>query len=261
MNIEIKNLEFGYTPGQRVINNIDLSIDNGNTLAIVGASGCGKSTLLRLIAGLITPNRENVYNGTITIDGETPEKFIKRSKTAFMFQKATLLDNMKVKENIAVPLIIKGIKDKAKVDEMNRMVELENDIHKLPKELSGGMQTRVALARTFISNPKLMLLDEPFSSLDIKRKMNLYIELEKLKKKSDTKIIFVTHDIDEALLISNHIVVFSLTGSIIEQVLIDKPLPRAIDKHSMKKSRRELIDEYEKIYDLIMDDEETNGKA
>jgi ABC-type nitrate/sulfonate/bicarbonate transport system ATPase subunit len=260
MKIESNNLVFSYTRDSIVLDNISFSVDNGNTIAIVGLSGCGKSTLLRLIAGLITKNRENIYKGEIKIEGLTPFDYKLKNETGFMFQNAALFPNLKVRKNIEIALKIKGISDSAKVDEMVQKVGLTNHIHKYPKNLSGGMQTRVALARTFITNPKLMLLDEPFSGLDVSNKSELLVELERLKKEYSTNIVFVTHDIDEALLISNHIIVLSLSGKIIDEIFINQFLPRAFDNKSLKNIRKTLFAEYEKIYDLIMEDQEKYGK-
>ena len=226
MNIEICNLNFSYFKLRKVINNISFSVNNGNTLAIVGASGCGKSTLLRLISGLINKNNNNFYTGTITIEGLVPKEYSKRCETGFMFQEPTLFPNLTVRQNVLLPLQIKHLKSEDEADKLIEMVGL-NDYQKyLPSILSGGMKTRVSLARTFVTKPKLLLLDEPFSALDIRWRYNLYRELDKLKNEYKPLIIIVTHDIHEALLLSNHIIVFSKNGVILKEMIIDKPLPR-----------------------------------
>lgn len=214
MALKISNISFGFNPAITVLRDISIEVSKGETLAIVGASGCGKSTLLRLVSGILPNAQKDKFSGAIAIDGMLPNDYIKNGKLAFMFQEATLMPNLTVKENIAMPLKIKGIKDDSKVNELIATVGLTEYANYLPKQLSGGMKTRVSLARSFVTQPELLLLDEPFSALDIAWKSKLYVELEKLRNKYNTTVVVVTHDVQEALLLSNQVVVLSRLGEV-----------------------------------------------
>lgn len=212
--LSVKNLSFSFSKEALVLWNVSLNLNKGETLAIVGASGCGKSTLLRLVSGILPNSKSDTFSGTIAIDGALPNDYIKKGKLAFMFQEATLMPNLTVKENIALPLKIKGIMDDAKVNDLIATVGLTEYANYLPNQLSGGMKTRVSLARSFVTQPELLLLDEPFSALDIAWKSKLYVELEKLRNKHNTTVVIVTHDVQEALLLSNQVVVLSRFGEV-----------------------------------------------
>lgn len=214
MFLKIKNISFGYHSERTILQNISFHLQKNETLSIVGASGCGKSTLLRIISGILPNSKNNILHGQMSINDQTPDEYRKTGKLGFMFQEATLMPNLTVKENIAFPLKIKGTNNNAKVSELLETVGLTEYSSYLPKDLSGGMKTRVALARSFITGPELLLLDEPFSALDISWKSKLYIELEKLREKYHTTVVFVTHDVQEALLLSNDVLVFSKSGEI-----------------------------------------------
>lgn len=210
------DINFSYKPVTNVLSNINFSLDKGETLAIVGASGCGKSTLLRILSGILPNAKGNSFQGEISIDGVTPNQYRQTGKLAFMFQEATLMPHLTVRQNIALPLKIKGIDNNEKVENLIKSVGLEDAAGYLPKELSGGMKTRVALARSFVTNPELelLLLDEPFSALDIAWKSKLYVELENLKEQFNTTVIMVTHDVQEALLLADHVIVMNSSGGI-----------------------------------------------
>ena len=216
MFITGENVSFRYTREKSVLDGISFALQKSHTLSIVGASGCGKSTLLRIISGLLPDGKDSHLSGKISINGQTPDEYRRSGKLAFMFQEATLMPNLTVRQNITLPLKIKGIKDEAKVNSLLKIVGLADYADYLPKHLSGGMKTRVALARSFATGPELLLLDEPFSALDIAWKSNLYIELEKLREQFHTTVVFVTHDVQEALLLSNQIIVISHLGQIME---------------------------------------------
>lgn len=207
--IDAKDISFHYSEGKQVLQNISFDLEKGKTLAIVGASGCGKSTLLRILSGILTK-----YEGDISIDGLTPDQYRQTGKLAFMFQEATLMPHLTVKQNIELPLKIKGNTNEQKIDDLIKAVGLEEYSNYLPKQLSGGMKTRVALARSFSTNPELLLLDEPFSALDIAWKSKLYVELEKLREETDTTVVVVTHDVQEALLLADHVIVMNSFGGI-----------------------------------------------
>ncbi len=211
--IELEHIDFRYRD-QDVLRNVSFSLPKGEAIAIVGASGCGKSTLLRLISGILPNNPQNKLNGNIYINSLAPEEYRIKGKLSFMFQENTLMPNLTVKDNITLPLKIQGVADNQKVNKLIEIVGLQAYANFLPKHLSGGMKTRVALARSFINNPDLLLLDEPFSALDIAWKSKLYKELDKLRNRFNTTMIVVTHDVQEALLLANHIVVLNNVGEV-----------------------------------------------
>lgn len=214
MFLECKNIQFSFDKRVSILNRMSFSLEKGKTLAIVGASGCGKSTLLRILSGILSNSKENSLRGEISIDGLTPDQYRQTGKLAFMFQEATLMPHLTVKQNVGLPLKIKGNFNKQKTNNLIKAVGLEEYSNYLPKQLSGGMKTRVALARSFSTNPELLLLDEPFSALDIAWKSKLYVELEKLREETDTTVVVVTHDVQEALLLADHVIVMNSFGSI-----------------------------------------------
>jgi|WetSurSiteA1Bulk_404760.scaffolds.fasta_scaffold00149_4 NitT/TauT family transport system ATP-binding protein len=230
MKIELKNITFGYDKKKPVLNNISFSIESSSSIAIVGSSGCGKSSLLRLICGLLPSSKYQNFSGEVFIDGldiiKNKEKWQElryKGYLGFMFQEPSLLPYLNVEGNILLPLkIIGSTKNSDKiVSDYLKITGLNNDKHKLPAQLSGGMKTRVALARTFITKPKLLLLDEPFSALDIIWKSKLYEEVKKLKNQTNTTVILVTHDIFEAIYFSSKIIVLGSDHRAIETVNIN----------------------------------------
>lgn len=245
MNVELKNINFSYNQNTPVLSDISFTLQKGETLAIVGASGCGKSTLLKIISGILPDNKESILHGEITIDKLSPNEFVKTGNLSFMFQESTLLPNLTVKENVNLPLKIRKIKSDYEVDNLLEIVGLSKYKDYLPKQLSGGMKTRVSLARSFISNPELLLLDEPFSALDISWKRKLYYELEKLRERNNSSVIIVTHDIQEALLLANRIIVLGKNGKILEQKNIDS-------KYSIISRIENLSDYLEEVYTDLM---------
>lgn len=220
MFINCESVHFSYKTGTPVLDNISFALEKGKTLAIVGASGCGKSTLLRIISGILPSTNSNCLQGTILVENQTPDQYRQTGKLAFMFQEATLMPHLTVKENIELPLKIKGYNEPKKVSDLIEVVGLEEFANYLPSHLSGGMKTRVALSRAFATEPELLLLDEPFSALDIAWKSKLYMELEKLKESNETTVIIVTHDIQEALLLSDIVIVFNSNGTVLNNPII-----------------------------------------
>jgi len=216
MYLNVKNISFSYNNTRKILNNISFTVNKGETLAIVGASGTGKSTILRLIAGILPIKTHKDNSGNIVIDNKSPIEYLKKGKLSFMFQEPTLFPNLNVKENIEVPLKIKNNPNFKKVSELIETVGLNGFENYLPKDLSGGMKTRVSLARSFTNDPELLLLDEPFSSLDIGWKQNLYDGLQQFRMKTYTAVIMVTHDIQEAIYLANKIIVLGRDGGIID---------------------------------------------
>jgi NitT/TauT family transport system ATP-binding protein len=209
--------------GTVALQNINLQVREGEFISLVGPSGCGKSTLLKITAGLLSATR-----GRVTLDGEPivgPRRDI-----GLMFQTATLFPWRTVKRNIMLPFDI--AKDKttdreARVTEVLDLVGLRGYEERYPRELSGGMQQRVALCRLLVSNPSLMLLDEPFGALDEFTRERLNVELARISEHEEKTTIFVTHNILEAVFLSDRVVVMGTNpGRILDTVDIDLPKPR-----------------------------------
>ncbi len=209
------------------LRNIDLTVADGEFVAILGRSGCGKSTLLRLIAGLLPAT-----GGEIRVSGDVVTK--PRRDIAMMFQKPALLPWRTVLDNVMLPVQIFGWKKaehRQRADELLALTGLTGFEKRLPHELSGGMQQRVALCRSLIANPRVMLMDEPFSALDALTREELSGELQRVHMELGTTIVFVTHSIDEAVLLADRVVVLSPRPGRIREVLdIDIPRPRTLGR-------------------------------
>lgn len=198
----------------KVLKKTLLSIEKGKLVTLLGPSGSGKSTLLKSIAGL-----ESIDCGSIIVDGEDiTNKEPRKRDVGMVFQQYVLFPNMNVYDNIAFGLKLRKMNkndiDK-KVKEVLNLVELQEKIFSYPHELSGGQQQRVALARSIILQPKILLFDEPFSALDRKIRKNLQVQIKKIQRELDITSVFVTHDQEEAMIISDE--VYVMNNGIIEQ--------------------------------------------
>ncbi|MEM7445142.1 MAG: ABC transporter ATP-binding protein [Pseudomonadota bacterium] len=188
------------------VRGISLSIERGSFVSLLGPSGCGKTTLLRIIAGLETPN-----SGSVIIDGsDVTRQPPEARRLAMMFQSYALLPHMTVLENVRFPLRMQG---RASADEQRKraiealaMVKLDHLADSRPRQLSGGQQQRVALARAIVYQPRVLLLDEPLSNLDARLREDMQIELQDLHRSLGLTTIFVTHDQEEALSLSDRVV-------------------------------------------------------
>lgn len=249
MSIKIDNLTFSYNQIKPVLKNISIH-SKCRSIGIVGTSGSGKSTLLRLICGLIKKNNSNILEGSISIDSYDLNTLRELNKIGFMFQEDTLLPYLSVAGNVKLPLKIRNYNNFEIANDYIEKVGLSKDIDKIPSELSGGMKTRVALARTFVTKPDVLLLDEPFTGLDEFWRTTLYKELELLRYEINPFTALVTHHIEEALILCNHIFVLSKNGYIIKDFIIDKPLPRA----NLKDPINGLRDLQLEIKELILND-------
>ena len=189
-----------------VLKDINLDIKHGEFLTLLGPSGCGKTTLLRLIAGFEQPNAGTIYLDGVQMAGLSADK----RPVNTVFQQYALFPHMSVAQNVAYGLKLKKVPKaeiQARVSEMLAMVQLEHLANRKPQDLSGGQQQRVAIARAVINRPKLLLLDEPLSALDHKLRLQMQSELKRLQRELGITFVFVTHDQEEALSMSDRIAV------------------------------------------------------
>ncbi|MDR3590992.1 MAG: ABC transporter ATP-binding protein [Negativicutes bacterium] len=207
------------------LKNVNLNIRDGEFVSLLGPSGCGKTTLLRLVADLLQPT-----SGQITISGLTPREARKTRQYGMVFQSPVLYDWRNIRDNICLPLEImkKSREEQKKVaDEMLELVGLNDFADRYPYQLSGGMQQRVGIARALAINPKILLMDEPFSALDEFTRNKLQEDLLRIWSKTNKTVIFVTHNISEALFLSDRVCVLTPHPGILASVVdIDLPRPR-----------------------------------
>lgn len=206
----------------QVLDGVDLEIAAGSFVTLVGRSGSGKSTVLNMIAGLIDPSSGEISFG----DGMTKRP---RPDVGYLTQKETLLPWRDLLHNVAMPLEVRGldrIEREQRARELIRVVGLAGNEKRYPRELSGGMARRASLARMLASDPAILLLDEPFGALDAQLRADLQRELLRLWQGSGKTIVFVTHDIDEALTIADRIVVLQSGGRIAVDATVAFPRPR-----------------------------------
>ena len=207
------------------VDNFDLTISDKEFLVLLGPSGCGKTTTMRMIAGL-----EDATEGDILIDGKVVNDLQPKDRdVAMVFQSYALYPNMNVYENIRFPLKVRGVDPKthdAKVRRASAMVELDPFLHRKPAELSGGQRQRVALARAIVREPNVFLMDEPLSNLDAKLRRSVRDEIRELQTRLSLTVVYVTHDQEEALAVSDEIIVME-TGTIAQtgdpRSLYDQP--------------------------------------
>lgn len=206
--IVMEHVSFSYG-NQKVLEDVNLSLEQGNSYALIGKSGSGKSTLLNLLAGFQKPDM-----GSVTINGAILRK--PRRETAFLFQELGLLPWQTVYDALAMPLRIKDRKENihAEIMELLEQMRLQAHSDKYPQELSGGERQRVALARTLIGEPDLLLMDEPSSALDAMTKEELQSLILGVQHKSKVTMLFVTHDIEEAVILGQTILLLKEDGSV-----------------------------------------------
>lgn len=193
---------------KEILKNINLDIKDGEFIVLVGASGCGKSTLLRMIAGLETQSKGDIYIDDTLVNNLSP----KDRDIAMVFQSYALYPHLNVRDNIAFSLKIKNVPKceiEKRVQRACEILKLDDYINARPKELSGGQRQRVALARAIVREPKVFLMDEPLSNLDAKLRSKMRAEIKKLQQKLKATVIYVTHDQTEALTMGDRIVVLN----------------------------------------------------
>lgn len=226
VKVKIDNVKkiFSTRNGEMVaLNGVSLDIMENEFICVVGPSGCGKSTLLNIIAGLLEPTSGKVYCDGKEVVGTGTERGV-------VFQQYALFPWMTVKKNVMFGLNLKGIKgQEAEQIAMKyiKMVQLEDFLNHYPKELSGGMKQRVAIARAYAVNPSVLLMDEPFGALDAQTRTQLQSELLETWEKERKTCFFITHDVDEAIILAQKVIIMSARpGRIKEIVDINIPYPR-----------------------------------
>lgn len=219
------------------LNEVDLTLHSGEFVSLVGPSGCGKSTILRLIAGLIVPT-----TGTVSVDGKPVTK--PSPERGMVFQKPTLFPWLTVEKNIAFSLRMQG-KLKGNEDRVQQMLDvigLEAFKDDYPDQLSGGMAQRVALVRSLINEPDILLLDEPLGALDAFTRMNMQDEILKIWYEKKQLAIMVTHDVDEAIYMGTRVLVMDANpGRIVEDIHIDQTYPRDRSSASFVEYRNRIL--------------------
>ena len=215
VSLELKEIKKSFTEGEAVLDNISLEISKGEFITLLGSSGCGKTTTLRIIAGLEQPDAGSVWLDGREVTGLEPNQ----RDVNTVFQNYALFPHMNVAENIGYGLKLKKVPKseiRKKVSQMLELVQLEGYEKRKPSELSGGQKQRVAIARALVNNPKVLLLDEPLGALDLQLRRAMQIELKHLQKKLGITFIYITHDQEEAINMSDRIAV--MRDGCIEQI-------------------------------------------
>lgn len=203
MKVKIENLSKKFN-NFTAIDNLNVEFNDGELICLLGPSGCGKSTMLYLISGILEGTKGKIFFDDEDITNIPPEK----RNIGLVFQNYSLYPHMSVERNIGFPLEIKKISKKErtkKINELANLVHIDSMLHRKPKELSGGQQQRVAIARALAKEPKILLLDEPLSNLDAKLRIEMREEIRNIQKSTNITAIFVTHDQEEAMSISDKI--------------------------------------------------------
>jgi len=243
-----------YNTGTVALSQFHFSITEGEFISFLGPSGCGKSTALRMVAGL-----GEATEGKVEVFGQNPKEVIKNTNdVAFVFQDANLLPWRTVLENVMLPLELRGSDKKSRKEDAIKVLEmvgLKDHIKSYPRQLSGGMRMRVSIARALAAKPKLLLMDEPFAALDEITRQTLQTELLEIWKREKMTILFVTHNVFEAVYLSTRIAVLSARPGLLSSIIdVDLPYPRErtderfteyvdISSQSLENSstRRELV--------------------
>ncbi|HYY55500.1 MAG TPA: ABC transporter ATP-binding protein [Candidatus Dormibacteraeota bacterium] len=230
MRVEIEALSLRFRNGVEVLRDVDLSVGAGEFVALLGPSGCGKSTLLNAIADLLDPALVET-RGAIRLGGD-------RHELGYVFQRDALLPWRRVRDNVELGLQIRGVaarERRRRADELLALVGLSGFEAYYPHQLSGGMRQRVALARTLAYDPQLTLMDEPFGALDAQNRLILQAELLRIWERTSTTVLFVTHDLAEAILLAQRVVVLSRRPGTVKRVY-EIPLPHPRDPFELRGS-------------------------
>lgn len=223
--IEVRDVHKRFSDGTLALEGVGLIVQAGEFVSLVGPSGCGKSTLLRILAGL-----ETATSGSVTLNGHLPGHPQARQDMAFVFQEATLMPWKNVLHNVALPLELRGTPLAEREERAARCLELvglQTRAKAFPRELSGGMKMRVSIARALVTGPRVMLMDEPFGALDEMTRQRLNDELLGIQQATGATVVFVTHNMFEAVYLSQRIVVMTPHPGRIAAVLdVSEAYPR-----------------------------------
>ena len=230
VRLEIRNLSVTFRTGLEATRGVDLVVESGEFVALVGPSGCGKSTVLNAVASLL-PAHEAQVRGEILVDGlDIRSRSARELEFGYVFQRDSLLPWRTIEGNIAAGLEIRGVGRREREARVARLVELAGLTgfeRAFPHQLSGGMRQRAALVRALAYEPRLILMDEPFGALDAQTRLALQAKLLDMWQRARTTMLFVTHDLAEAILLAQRVVLFSRRpGTVREIVAIDLPYPR-----------------------------------
>ena len=227
--VEVLSAHKTYPNGTVALQPVELTVQEGEFITLLGPSGCGKSTLLKMVAGLLDPTDGRLLLWRKPVD----QLEASQRKLAFVFQAPTLMPWSSVASNVRLPLDLAGLpraEAEARVADALALVGLTKFATALPRNLSGGMQMRVSIARSLVVQPNLLLMDEPFGALDEITRHKLDADLLRLWAEKKLTVIFVTHSIHEAVFLSNRVVMMAARpGRIVEEVVIDEPYPRTSD--------------------------------
>lgn len=226
LNIDNITMEFNTVSGDRMkaLDHVSLNVAHGELVAVVGRSGCGKTTLLNIVAGLIKPTDGSCRLNGKEIEGPSRERGV-------VFQADAVFGWKRVGENVDFALKLGGVpknERKELIVQYLRLVNLEKFEHFYPKELSGGMRKRLQIAMVLANQPKLLLMDEPFGPLDYATKVELQVEVERIRLQNPLTTFFVTHDVEEATFVADRIIMIE-KGKIIEELKVDIKRPRPIE--------------------------------
>ena len=248
MPISLRNVGKTYRRGGMIthaLDRVDLDIADGEFVSIVGPSGCGKSTLLRLLTGLLPAS-----SGEILVNGEPVTR--PSGEIGIVFQAPVLLDWRSVRDNLLFQVEMRGLRKSdyvGRADELLGRVGLSEFANRYPYELSGGMRQRCAIARSLIHDPVMLIMDEPFGALDALTREQMRLDLEALWMATRKTVLFITHSIDEAVLLSDRVVVMSPRPGRIERIIpIEMPRPRGLDG----RKRPEFIGVSDEITDIFL---------
>ncbi|KZX12510.1 bicarbonate transport ATP-binding protein CmpD [Methanobrevibacter curvatus] len=242
LSIEIKNIYKSFKTHDKEItalSNINLNIETGDFICILGPSGCGKTTLLRLVGGLEIPDKGEIYEDGSIITGPSRER-------GFIFQQYSLFPWLNVLDNVMFGLEIGGSAKEKNIYRAKtylKAVGLEDTENLYPHELSGGMKQRVAIVRSLVNKSKRLLMDEPFSAIDMQNRHKLQEELIRIWKKSNNTILFVTHDVDEAVFLADHIILMGKNPGYIKKIY----------KNTLERPRKRESEEFLKVQEKIIE--------
>ena len=239
VDIDKLSKHFITSEGKRlgVLNGVSFGVHDGEFLCVVGPSGCGKTTFLKILAGLEPPS-----SGRVTIEGEPPDP--SRQKIGFIFQEESLFPWRTLWNNVKLGLEIRKMSEsKTTTDKLIKLVGLEGFEKYYPHQLSGGMRQRVAIVRALAVDPEILLMDEPFANLDAQTRWILHKDLTRIWEEVEKTIVFVTHNVEEAIYLSDRVIVFTARPAGVKAE-IDVGIPRPRDKFSPKlvRFRKEIVE-------------------